>query len=51
MGQRILCEVHNCKYWGEGNNCHADVIYVVSQKGNHASHSDETDCKTFVPEA
>lgn len=26
-----------------------DVIYVVSQKGNNASHSEETDCKTFAP--
>ena len=51
MGQRILCEVKNCTFWGTGNNCHADVIYVVSQTGNHAADSEETDCKTFKPYA
>lgn len=51
MGQRILCEVNNCKFWGTGNKCHADVIYVVSQSGKQAADSEETDCKTFAPEA
>ena len=48
MGQRINCEVNNCKYWAEGNQCQADQIVVVSEKGNHAKSSGETDCKTFV---
>ncbi|MBB4826264.1 hypothetical protein HNO89_003523 [Sporosarcina luteola] len=50
MDQRILCEVNNCTYWGSGNKCHAEVIYVVSQNGNQAADSEETDCKTFKPE-
>ncbi|MCM3743265.1 DUF1540 domain-containing protein [Sporosarcina luteola] len=50
MTQKILCEVNNCTYWGEGNNCHAEVIYVVSQHGNQADDSEDTDCKTFKPE-
>ncbi len=51
MGQRIRCEVKNCTFWGTGNNCRADVIYVVSQSGSHATDSEETDCKTFKPYA
>jgi hypothetical protein len=50
MAQDVLCEVNNCKYWDEGNKCGADAIYVVSHKGKQASNSEETDCKTFVPE-
>ena len=51
MGQRILCEVSNCTYWGDGNNCNAKVIYVVGTHGKQAADSEETDCKTFKPEA
>lgn len=50
MGQRILCEVNNCMFWDSGNKCSADVIYVVSQNGNHAADTEETDCNTFTPE-
>ncbi len=50
MTQKILCEVNNCTYWGDGNKCHADVIYVVSQTGDQAADSEDTDCKTFKPE-
>ena len=32
MSQEIFCEVNNCKYWGSGNKCKANSIYVVSQK-------------------
>lgn len=49
MAQDVLCEVNNCKYWGEGNKCTADAIYVVSHKGEQAKDSEETDCKTFLP--
>jgi len=49
MAQEILCEVNSCKFWGPGNKCKANSIYVVSQKGKKASSSEETDCKTFVP--
>lgn len=48
---KILCEVSNCTYWGQGNKCTADAIYVVSHaEGEKASNSKETDCKTFKPE-
>lgn len=50
MAQDVLCEVNNCTYWGSGNKCSADAIYVVSHKGKHASNSEETDCKTFETE-
>jgi len=50
MAKDVLCEVNNCKYWGQGNKCHAKEIYVVSHRGDKASKSEETDCKTFVPE-
>jgi len=51
MEQKILCEVSNCTYWGQGNKCTADAIYVVSHaEGEKASNSKETDCKTFKPE-
>ncbi|MFJ5623378.1 DUF1540 domain-containing protein [Peribacillus loiseleuriae] len=50
MAQDVLCEVNNCQFWSSGNHCKAESIYVVSNKGKHASNSEETDCKTFVPE-
>ena len=50
IAKDVLCEVNNCKYWDSGNKCSADAIYVVSHKGNQASNSKETDCKTFDPE-
>ncbi|SFI97487.1 DUF1540 domain-containing protein [Thermoflavimicrobium dichotomicum] len=49
MARDVLCEVNNCTYWGEGNLCKADEIYVVAQLGNKARESKETDCKTFKP--
>lgn len=49
MAQDVLCEVNNCNYWGQGNKCKADAIYVVSHTGEKASNSKETDCKTFEP--
>ena len=50
MAQDVLCEVNNCQFWKNGNKCSADAIYVVSHKGETASDSTETDCKTFRPE-
>lgn len=49
MAKDVLCEVNNCTYWGNGNKCTTDEIYVVSHKGKHASTTEETDCKTFKP--
>ena len=51
MAQDVRCEVNNCNYWGNGNKCRADAIYVVSHKGRKASNSEETDCKTFILKA
>jgi len=50
MAKDVLCEVNNCKFWGNGNKCNAESIYVVSHKGKQASNTIETDCKTFIPE-
>jgi len=47
MAKDVLCEVNSCKFWAAGNNCAASRIYVVSNRGKLASHSEETDCKTF----
>nr|WP_220185844.1 DUF1540 domain-containing protein [Paenactinomyces guangxiensis] len=43
-----MCEVNNCTYWGEGNLCKADEIYVVAHVEN-PDDTVETDCKTFKP--
>ncbi|MGG3449272.1 DUF1540 domain-containing protein [Domibacillus aminovorans] len=51
MAQTVLCEVNNCSYWASGNKCNAETIYVVSHHGKVASTTEETDCKTFKPEA
>ncbi|RBW68822.1 DUF1540 domain-containing protein [Bacillus taeanensis] len=50
MAKDVLCEVNNCTYWKQGNQCTADSIYVISHSGKQASESAETDCKTFEPE-
>lgn len=50
MAKDVLCEVNNCTYWGHGNKCSADSIYVVSHHGKAASSQEETDCKTFEPQ-
>ncbi|MDO6657927.1 MULTISPECIES: DUF1540 domain-containing protein [Bacillaceae] len=49
MAMDVLCEVANCVHNRNGKQCGADEIYVVSHKGNQASNSEETDCKTFEP--
>ena len=49
MAMDVLCEVSNCVHNRNGKQCGADEIYVVSHKGNQASNSEETDCKTFEP--
>ncbi len=50
MAQDVLCEVNNCVYWANGNQCEADKIYVVSHTGKEADNQEETDCKTFEPQ-
>lgn len=49
LAKDVLCEVHNCTFWEQGNLCVADQIYVVSHTGSQADTSKETDCKTFEP--
>ncbi len=49
MAKDVLCEVHSCKYWAAGNQCNASSIYVVNNRKQEASSSEETDCKTFEP--
>lgn len=49
MALDVLCEVVNCVHNRDGKKCGADEIYVVSHKGNKATNSEETDCKTFEP--
>lgn len=48
MAEDVLCEVQNCHYWQNGNNCGADRIYIVSHTGKKAETEQETDCQTFV---
>jgi hypothetical protein len=47
MPKDVKCEVNNCTYWGQGNLCEADQIYVVSHAGRQAANDEETDCHTF----
>ncbi|MXQ54478.1 DUF1540 domain-containing protein [Shimazuella alba] len=49
MPKDVMCEVNNCTYWGQGNRCEADQIYVVAQHEEQADNSEETDCHTFKP--
>lgn len=49
MARDVLCEVRSCTFWEQGNLCSAEEIYVVSNQAEEASHSEETDCKTFEP--
>lgn len=48
--QQVLCEVDNCTYWGHGNICEADQIYVVKNVAEPET-TEETDCKTFEPKS
>ncbi|MFC4078377.1 DUF1540 domain-containing protein [Salinithrix halophila] len=48
MPKDVLCEVDTCTYWGKGNHCQADAIYVVGHT-EEPHESEETDCKTFKP--
>ncbi len=47
MARDVLCEVSNCAYWGTGNVCNADQIYVVTHQQTKARTTEETDCQTF----
>ena len=43
----VKCNVENCKYWAEGDQCLADSIYVIGLHGEKAANVQETACKTF----
>ncbi|CEG25759.1 DUF1540 domain-containing protein [Bacillus sp. B-jedd] len=47
MKIEVKCNVENCKYWAEGDECVADSIYVIAQTGREAANVEETACKTF----
>jgi hypothetical protein len=49
MKLEVLCNVENCTYWAEGDQCVADSIYVVGLDNNDAENVEETACKTFEP--
>lgn len=49
MPKDVMCEVNNCTYWGQGNLCQAEQIYVVSHQDEQAKNDEETDCHTFEP--
>ncbi|MGN1421389.1 MAG: DUF1540 domain-containing protein [Eubacterium sp.] len=40
----IMCEVKNCKYHDQSNNCHAGTIKVGNQSATSVS---DTACETF----
>jgi hypothetical protein len=54
---KVKCNVSNCTYWGQGNNCMADAILVeidahsnsvgMSNHQDTAGQSAETCCHTF----
>ncbi|GAA4717431.1 DUF1540 domain-containing protein [Brevibacillus fulvus] len=37
----VKCSVANCGYWGEGNNCNADMIMVEIDKHANADFKEE----------
>lgn len=47
MAKDVLYEVNNCNFWANGNKCSAEQISVISNTGETASTTSETDCKTF----
>ncbi|AZU60314.1 DUF1540 domain-containing protein [Neobacillus mesonae] len=48
MKVEVKCNVKDCKYWDEGDQCIADSIYVVGHHGGReADKVEETACKTF----
>ncbi|MCM3664588.1 DUF1540 domain-containing protein [Mesobacillus subterraneus] len=47
MKIEVKCEVENCKYWAEGDQCVADSILVVANTGRQAANERETICDTF----
>ncbi|MGI6092965.1 MAG: DUF1540 domain-containing protein [Veillonellaceae bacterium] len=42
----VECFVSNCKFWENGNLCHASEIKVA---GANAARTPDTDCETYQP--
>ncbi|GIO10407.1 hypothetical protein J31TS6_64350 [Brevibacillus reuszeri] len=38
---QVKCSVANCAYWGEGNNCSADMIMVEIDAHANANFKEE----------
>ncbi|MFS0779253.1 DUF1540 domain-containing protein [Neobacillus sp. 3P2-tot-E-2] len=48
MKLEVKCNVVNCKYWAEGDQCVADSIYVIGPHGSRKADTvEETACRTF----
>jgi hypothetical protein len=48
MNLEVKCNVKNCTYWADGDQCVADSIYVIGPHGSRMAVSvEETACKTF----
>lgn len=57
----VKCSVNSCTYWGTGNRCEADTIFVDNNigegddmeigkiGGDPADVSEQTCCRTFKP--
>lgn len=35
----VKCNVSNCTYWAEGNNCHADAILVEIDEHSNENYN------------
>ena len=42
----VKCVVDTCRYYAEGNHCHANEIEIQAP---HARNTQDTDCATFAP--
>ncbi len=46
----VKCSVANCAYWGQGNNCQADVIMIEVDKHANANFNEEFAGESFDTE-
>ncbi len=43
----VMCVVNTCRYYAQGDHCHAQAIEIQSP---NASNTQDTDCATFAPQ-
>jgi hypothetical protein len=43
----VKCSVSNCSYWGQGNNCQADVIMIEVDEHANANFNAEFAGESF----